>query len=967
MNSNNYFIKLLMISTNEDDYLLLYGFCTATNQETYGWRQHIVPKTGQCIWKAILTEDECNDFLNKLIQSDRILIGEKSFSSPQLFKRSMVLFNDGLNENSGPIDKFRKLTEFWNINKTDLFNKVVQCIGKDGKELYQDIKQIFGWVKKESGIDFIKNGYRLGNFEYYHSSIHEDDFEIEVHKEYGLLKTTVTKKCEFSNMLIVNCISEHRERTICNKTKLFLPEEHTVEFDAEEPMSKVVIQIWDEASGELIFSYNGILMMSLSIDMNLGGASYVMRDPWSQNLLKAASNRSSDIKNHIELVVPTSKYDTISMKSEYANEIDAAIKEGYELFVSYPRSIARGAFIENIQKDGEIESFIKIREYIEESAVKHVIIADPYFSTTAAAKILARISRSDIQVEVITSLVNRNPDTGNTGDVNEGERLQKFLETNSTLFSSNILVCNLKRGGAQVFHDRYLIRYFEDGRIDGFLLSNSLNSMGQFYPFVIAPLEYEVCLEVSSYLESMRDPDVQSKVGKSQRISCDILFDSRNNKNVHQPKIVERDFLPEWLSQWWNKDNELRIPEHDIYEAVMEVMKHWNDDNNLACRILCNILSAVNSCSTHIVIDAIRNISDLKELFVEKFILLAEEIERTRNHMKKGKYSQEYILWMLLKERTLPSRSGFHKITERPGHVWYDTDGWIGFGYILLLWVSPKKYMDLLESTDSPKMLDSLVCQLLYFDWTKEMFCEIVERGSLCIQLIGADCIFGKLAMGRLTSDGVKDILNQLSCEKRLIQAVRLLSRISVYNRTRTNSRKEQEMEQWDMLESWLMDSVVTDIAKCKSEIQDTAIYWLNDCEPIAKCMLHFKLVYRISDYLIKNLLLDEIISTTRKELLDCSYERDMSKIILLYLEAINERYGQDSEKEIFKQIINWSVFETATEPELKNYDYNRWHKAMIGAKRQLELLNAYLEMNPDAVKTKKTLNIWEKRVECSD
>ena len=115
-----------------------------------------------------MTEEEYDDFLNKLTQSGIISLGKKSFTSPQLLKRPIVLSNDGLNKEKGPIEKYRQLTEFWNTNKTDLFNCVIQSIGAEGKELYRSAKKFFDWISEESGIELLKNGYRFGNFEDFH-------------------------------------------------------------------------------------------------------------------------------------------------------------------------------------------------------------------------------------------------------------------------------------------------------------------------------------------------------------------------------------------------------------------------------------------------------------------------------------------------------------------------------------------------------------------------------------------------------------------------------------------------------------------------------------------------------------------------------------------------------------------------------------------------------------------------------
>lgn len=54
--------------------------------------------------------------------------------------------------------------------------------------------------------------------------------------------------------MVVNCAAEHRGRWLINQTKLLVAEEGSVEFTTEEPMSRVVVQIWDRETGELLFA-----------------------------------------------------------------------------------------------------------------------------------------------------------------------------------------------------------------------------------------------------------------------------------------------------------------------------------------------------------------------------------------------------------------------------------------------------------------------------------------------------------------------------------------------------------------------------------------------------------------------------------------------------------------------------------------------------------------------------------------
>ena len=50
MEKENRFTKLLMISADKNESVLLYGFSSATNQEPYIWRPRKDPKTHQSVY-----------------------------------------------------------------------------------------------------------------------------------------------------------------------------------------------------------------------------------------------------------------------------------------------------------------------------------------------------------------------------------------------------------------------------------------------------------------------------------------------------------------------------------------------------------------------------------------------------------------------------------------------------------------------------------------------------------------------------------------------------------------------------------------------------------------------------------------------------------------------------------------------------------------------------------------------------
>ena len=97
------------------------------------------------------------------------------------------------------------------------------------------------------------------------------------------------------------------------------------------------------------------------------------------------------------------------------------------------------------------------------------------------------------------------------------------------------------------------------------------------------------------------------------------------------------------------------------------------------------------------------------------------------------------------------------------------------------------------------------------------------------------------------------------------------------------------------------------------------------------------------------------------------------SKVVLLYWCFINlcqhqkgqyNLYGEDAEKELLKGIIDWHVFETATEPALKNYAFSKWHKACILAQRQIYILEIFVSHHPSATKAKEWLKEWKPRLQ---
>ena len=144
---------------------------------------------------------------------------------------------------------------------------------------------------------------------------------------------------------------------------------------------------------------------------------------------------------------------------------------------------------------------------------------------------------------------------------------------------------------------------------------------------------------------------------------------------------------------------------------------------------------------------------------------------------------------------------------------------------------------------------------------------------------------------------------------------------------------------------------------------QESALHWLFDCEICSNCRLHLDLADATSDDSVKEKIYKIIIKVAEHDLISTSYSKDISELINLYLQAVDALYGDAGATELLGHIIDWHIFETATEPSLKDYAYSKWSSSNIRAQWQLCILKQYISQHPSSLKAKKWIDEWEPRM----
>ncbi len=946
---NNRFIKLLTLSVDKNEFLL-YGFSSPTKQEIRSWRKKETKnKLKLNICRAILSYEDAKQFEQMLTEACSIPIGNMTLISPCLTPRSpMLTYKKGW-ENPDPIAYLCLVSEYWNMQKKELVSLVKSGLGTSGKQLYRDMQELFFQIKADCGIDFTKNGPRFGNYESYDHLDQECSLKVKIAENTDGKKIIIQKLMNWDRPLTINCVAEGYGRILFNQIRELLSDGINVEFTAEEAIIRYTVFAWDQETGQIVFFESNALLKHIELTFNVSSAPRSIHDPWSESLLSSAANRSEIIHNHIENVQQNSVFNTIKIGSENDSFYDAA-SSGELLLAPYTPKLVKGAFIPSEQKDGEIDSFLKIKEYLDAESVCSAVLADPYFSIPSAAKLLTRITNTDLELEIITSLTSTDPDSNEKQNIVENYR--KFLKDNAGILHHKLYVYNLCRGKKQVFHDRYLIRYHKDGRIDGFLLSNSLNSMGQFYPFVIAPLESEVCYSVADYLNEMRNTEVQKKMPKKQRIACDVLFDYKQSVGSQKPQ-------PKELTSWESNLLERKIKESDLPDVLNELWSHCEDDREKVCQVLSSLGGHTNYWSAKELAAVLKKNQSMADWYMECFLPMARSIESSRKHLKAGVNSFEFIFWSLLTGKSKPDTSGFTKLFNNHYPVYYSGEYWMFGGYKLLFELDKKSYFSLLDETCSPMMFSCLLEELECLTMSKELYNILTQSNNKCIQLTGICWYIYKLEMNKPESSDVFRFLDSLKPDIRLLQLVLMLS-IGA-NKIRLS---KETSNFWESIFSQLLECSSATLPKCNSEERQLAMDLVYDCEACSYCSIYLELAKLTSEIEIRKDLLNRAINIIKKELLECNYKKDLTMHISLYLDGMELLYGEQAEKEMINHFLDWEAFEAVVEPELKKYAHNRWYESYLRACWQLDMLEEYLKRHSQAERVIKWLNTWENRME---
>lgn len=137
---------------------------------------------------------------------------------------------------------------------------------------------------------------------------------------------------------------------------------------------------------------------------------------------------------------------------------------------------------------------------------KSVFLQDPYFEDVA----LSFIALTDIQGEcIILTQTDLKTNTDNTismsGTSQRKAKILSLIKDNPSLYGSIQLIIRDMPGSGPKLHDRYLFIGYDDGRYEGYMLSNSLQGATNKSPLLITRIGLPVLVKVKKHINKLID------------------------------------------------------------------------------------------------------------------------------------------------------------------------------------------------------------------------------------------------------------------------------------------------------------------------------------------------------------------------------------------------------------------------------------------------------------------------------
>jgi hypothetical protein len=277
------------------------------------------------------------------------------------------------------------------------------------------------------------------------------------------------------------------------------PGQRRVPVQLPEWLDQFDFRIFGEDDQRLLHSEHGSFLNRIGLVMAPVGGQMIIED----DLSKRAASRGAALGSQASSVlVHSSHRSMIGAPAEgtwrkFAEDMEQKVA-AYAQTSSEDKWFPRGI-------EGEVGAIAHLNNILNGGQITRAVLVDPWFGAEALKRFVLRLGSQNVQLAIVTSWTDRDPDTGMPLDPAESStaKLEAALREVEPFISPRLTILNLVDGKERAFHNRYLLTYPHEHPAKVFLLSNSINKLAGNWPFDMSLFASDVSRKVQRYIEGL--------------------------------------------------------------------------------------------------------------------------------------------------------------------------------------------------------------------------------------------------------------------------------------------------------------------------------------------------------------------------------------------------------------------------------------------------------------------------------
>lgn len=443
--------------------------------------------------------------------------------------------------------------------------------GKTPDDANEGLKELDEWLRKNTNLPFGSKFDHLGNLEILLAPSRDANgrqlISCKIVDERKVLRVTIDKALlKDVRNVVVNARLLSNNKVVCDTVLAKAPDTSgnlNFEFSSDIKIDATTTKVWitDSSTTRLVYDSTICLLKRIALNMNVVGQQIKATTDWLEKLKGNLSekkiaevDKAGEIKHSSTETYVIGRDDNKSWADR--KRTFRKIEKTKDMF--FPKG-----WNAESNEIGKLSFLDWFKQQSKDCST--IFLQDPYFEDVALFFLASVEATPEIVVLTQTRLKTNTDNTCSFVPSDEdGERKKKilsYIKSYPTLFGSMQLKIVDVPVASNILHDRYLFFYRNDGSVDAFSLSNSMQGATNKQPLLVTQIGGLAWERLNEYIST-----------QLEQCQLDTIYDSRNTikaRPTDNKEIADAGFC-QWIKGM------CKSPEILDYGKILEDILYGN-------------------------------------------------------------------------------------------------------------------------------------------------------------------------------------------------------------------------------------------------------------------------------------------------------------------------------------------------------------------------------------------------------